>query len=180
MSEEWRDVPAWFGKYQVSDSGRVRSRASKAGGLGGVWHEMTPATQRNGYKLATFWDRGRRERWLVHALVLTAFVGPRPRGHDCCHSNGIKSDNRLENLRWATRRENHMDKRRHGTFQEGAKHGMSKLTDEAVREIRESTESHAALARRYDVSDTTIAYVRKGRTWRHVRSLESSRRAANV
>lgn len=177
MSEQWRDVPGWVGKYQVSDLGSVRSKASKAGGRSLCWAALRPAKQRNDYLLATFWDGGRRERWLVHALVLTAFVGPRPAGYDGCHNNGVKDDNRLENLRWATRRENHLDKKRHGTFQEGMRHGMSKLNDDAVREILHSSETLVALAKRFGVSEPTISNVRRRRTWR---STQANLRAANV
>jgi hypothetical protein len=50
----------------------------------------------------------------VHKLVLEAFTGqPRPEGMVCCHVNGNPSDNRLENLRWGTLRDNAADKRRH-------------------------------------------------------------------
>ena len=41
----------------------------------------------------------------VGAIVLEAFVGPRPEGLVCCHLNGDANDNHLENLKWGTRAE---------------------------------------------------------------------------
>lgn len=44
------------------------------------------------------------KKMYVHRVVLEAFHGPSPRPNmDCNHINGIKSDNRPENLEWCTR-----------------------------------------------------------------------------
>lgn len=51
----------------------------------------------------------------------------------------------------------------------GVKNVKAKLTEEQVRSIRsDSTSSHAQLARFYAVSYPTIAYIRSGKTWRHL------------
>lgn len=50
----------------------------------------------------------------VHVLVLEAFVGPRPPGMECLHSNDVGTDNRLSNLRWGTHSENLNDLVRNG------------------------------------------------------------------
>lgn len=50
----------------------------------------------------------------VHHLVLEAFVGPRPDGTEACHWNDVPDDNRLVNLRWATKSENRLDCVRNG------------------------------------------------------------------
>lgn len=49
---------------------------------------------------------GKGNSKLVHALVLLAFVGPRPDGFDILHMNHVPTDNRLSNLRYGTRSEN--------------------------------------------------------------------------
>jgi hypothetical protein len=53
---------------------------------------------------------------MVHELVLSTFAGLRPAKHECCHINGIPTDNRLENLRWGTRSDNIRDSVRHGNW----------------------------------------------------------------
>ena len=50
----------------------------------------------------------------------------------------------------------------------GEKHGMSKLTDEAVRFIRQSTDKTGVLAAQFNVSKTTIQYVRTRKCWQHI------------
>lgn len=61
--------------------------------------------------------RGRFRR--VHQLVLEAHVGPAPDGLVACHQNGVKTDNRLENLRWDTRSANALDAVRHKVGRSG-------------------------------------------------------------
>ncbi len=70
----------------------------------------------------------------IHRLVLMAFVGPCPNGMECCHYNDIADDNRLDNLRWDTRKNNHVDMIRHGTVSRKITNG--KLSDKQVRQIR--------------------------------------------
>ena len=50
----------------------------------------------------------------IHRLVLEAFVGPCPEGMETCHNNGVRTDNRLENLRWDTSSANNDDIVKHG------------------------------------------------------------------
>lgn len=55
-------------------------------------------------------------RWLLlHRLVLAAFVGPCPDGHEGRHLDGDPLNPHLDNLAWSTHRTNLHDKRRHGT-----------------------------------------------------------------
>ena len=50
----------------------------------------------------------------------------------------------------------------------GEAHGMSKLTAEAVRDIRTSPESGVVLSKKYGISQTTVSDVRKRRIWKHI------------
>lgn len=50
----------------------------------------------------------------------------------------------------------------------GSYHGMAKLTDDQVLEIRNSKESYALLAQRFGVSSPTIKDIRRRKTWRHL------------
>jgi DNA-binding Xre family transcriptional regulator len=56
----------------------------------------------------------------------------------------------------------------HGNSQRGERMHMSKLTDDAVREIRASTLPRTELAERFGVTPSNISYIKRGKTWRHV------------
>lgn len=81
--------------WEVSSAGLVRN--VRTGKL------LSPHLTEKGYAVVAL-GRGRTER--VHRLVLVAFDGPCPQAHEAHHLNGVRSDNRLENLAWVTHAQN--------------------------------------------------------------------------
>lgn len=68
-----------------------------------------------GYLSVKLRIRGKYVAKKVHALVCLAFNGERPRGYnETRHLNGIRHDNRPENLSWGTTRDNYLDRVKHG------------------------------------------------------------------
>jgi len=169
--EVWKPVPGFEGFYEVSNLGRLRSLR-----VNGRWGSrprstprlMAPKANREGYRIAALVKLGCRSEHRVHCLVLEAFVGPRPGGMHGAHGDGDPGNNRLDNLRWATPAENIADRAAHGRTARGARQGLAKLTDDAVREIRGSSEPSPVLAARFGVSEGAIRFARRGDTWRHV------------
>jgi hypothetical protein len=114
---EWRPVAGYEGLYEVSDDGQVRSlprpgRLLVNRSYGG--RVVMPGLSR-GYKLIGLSRDGERRNARIHVLVAGAFLGPRPDGMDVCHNDGNKANNAAVNLRYGSRSENSLDKRRHGT-----------------------------------------------------------------
>lgn len=123
-----------------------------------------------GYPVVNLFRKGRRGTYLVHRLVLEDFRGPAPEEHVACHNNGIRTDNRLENLRWDTQASNSADKLAHGTLLRGSKSPVAKLSERAVDEIRARLvfgETQRSIARRYGVHQSTISFINTGRCWSH-------------
>lgn len=103
INEIWKDIPGYEGLYQVSDYGRVRS-------LNYLGHEGKVKVLRiviaNGYYYLTLYKDGKKKGFRVHRLVVTAFIGPIPRGMVVNHINENKLDNRLSNLEICTQKYN--------------------------------------------------------------------------
>lgn len=120
MTDQWRPIAGYEGMYEVSDDGRVRGYRRVVGAANGKTKVIQPKpltlTPLKSGHLSVEVHRGNiRKRFLVHRLVLEAFIGPCPDGFEGCHRNGVSSDNRIQNLYWGTRSDNMHDAVRHGT-----------------------------------------------------------------
>lgn len=111
----------------------------------------------------------------VHRAVAMAFIcAPPTPEHQVNHKDGDRLNNHFSNLEWMTCRENIRHAIDHGlraTPLVGEKHPRSKLTEDAVREIRvrrAAGESYSSLAKAFGVDKTNIAYVATRKTWKHV------------
>lgn len=104
--ETWKPVPGYEGRYEVSDQGRVWSVR--------LYKMLRPGPSNYGHlSVSLGWPQ---RTHMVHILVLTAFVGPRPKGMECRHLDGDPKNNKVENLKWGTRRENILEAVWHGTW----------------------------------------------------------------
>ena len=125
----------------------------------------------NGYEVVSFSFKNKTKTFTKHRLLLHAFVSPCPEKCEALHINGNKLDNRLENLRWGTRKENVADAIKHGTATIGSRNGGAKLTDEMVKTIRLSKtigKSVDKLSNQFNVSMITIKRVLDGLTYKGV------------
>jgi hypothetical protein len=172
--EQWREVPGYEGLHAVSNLGRVKRLRQRAvhGRMPGL---QTLTLRPDGYLVVSLRNAaGKHRNWLVHRLVLTAFVGPQPASMHGAHVNGDRADNRLANLAWCTPKENEAHKAGHGRLPQGERNGCSKLTDETVLAIRREyawrspTRGCLPLARKYGLSFQHFAAIVKGDSWRHL------------
>jgi hypothetical protein len=105
----------------------------------------------------------------VHRLVARAFHGePRPGFDNACHGDGVRDNNRAENLRWDSMKGNHADRARHGKTVRGSRVNTAVLVDSqvlAIREILATGETRAEVARRFGVSWSIVDHIYRGSTW---------------
>lgn len=172
MEEKWVSVFGWEDFYEVSDLGRVRSLKRQGKTLLGIrsygGNILVPIKHRNGYLVFNLTSSGRREQILAHRVILESFIGECPEKKEACHNNGDRIDNRLENLRWDTRKENHADKIKHGTWQGGIKNSASKLTEDEVKGIRLSQKPTKETADEYRTSISNVKRIKSGHGWSHL------------
>ncbi len=167
-AEEWREVPGYDGRYEVSSLGRVRSWV-KSGPGGHRRSEpliMTPFEE-EGYFHIFLRDGKKVTRYGVHRLLALAFLGPPPtKDHLACHEDGVPSNNVVGNIRWDTQVGNQADRLRHGTDVRGTKQVTAKLNEKQVLEIRvRSGENQRALASEFGVSQAQIQRIITRKAW---------------
>ncbi|WP_288356587.1 NUMOD4 domain-containing protein [uncultured Pseudomonas sp.] len=178
MQETWKPIPGYEGYYDVSDYGSVRSHDRETTRVDGKRFSKRGRTlqlkqEARGYLSVRLCVETEHRIFKVHRLVALAFLPPAPSDSQINHKNGIKTDNRPENLEWVSASENV----RHAFAMNlvgprvGESNSRAILTSDDVRKIRLlSAEgiSCAAISRRYAVSEGTIRQILKGRNWKHV------------
>lgn len=103
MIEEWRDIKNYEALYQISSLGNVRSlNYNRTNEM----KYLKKSTDNNGYDRVFLYKKGEKHLKLIHRLVATNFIKVIVGKEFVNHINGIKNDNRIENLEWCTRSEN--------------------------------------------------------------------------
>lgn len=107
--EKYIDVIGYEGLYMVSDQGNVKSVKRiilRSDGRKRTIHEkIKEGTHNKGYKrIALVDNNGKSTSLYVHRIVMESFIGKSNLYVD--HINGVKDDNRLENLRYVTNSQN--------------------------------------------------------------------------
>jgi len=172
--ECWAPIPGYEGLYLVSNMGRVKSvtrrcvlRGKRDGRL--VPERMLALDEHiSGYLMVSLNKEGIRKTLRVASLVAEAFIGPRPAGHQVCHNDGSRTNNRPENLRYDTCKGNAHDRTLHGTQQRGERASKAKLTSEAVHAIRQDDRPIRQIAHAYGVAHSTVSVAKRGITWSHL------------
>lgn len=118
--ELWADIVNYEGKYQVSNLGRVKGLCRLKGVVANRLHVerwgreqllSIRIKKKSKYAMVMLCKNGKSKTFLVHRIVATAFI-PNPDpiiAHQVNHKNGIRHDNRVENLEWVSPKGNTED-----------------------------------------------------------------------
>lgn len=172
-AEEWRAIPGFPG-YEASNLGRIRSldrivngNPSQLCGERMRGRILKPAVNNCGYYRVCI----NRKMKSVHRLVASSFLGAIPPGMHINHMDGVKLNNRIDNLEIVTRLQNNHHARDLGLLNpaKGESHCRAKLTEKDVQSIRAITgRPNGVIAKEYGVSKTVIQCIRARKTWKHV------------
>lgn len=176
--EVWRSVVGFEGHYDVSNKGRMKSlqRTIETELTIFIFKERIMKLQRKWDYLGINIRKNKKYTQIsVHRLVAQAFLS-NPNNHpQVNHKNGIKHDNRVENLEWVTAKENtnHAFTTGLKVPLKGEENPMSKITEEMVRGIREvyatGHVSQVNVAKQYGITRDHVKLITQNRIWKHVK-----------
>jgi len=171
LNEVWKE-PKGFSRYLCSNLGRVKSKSYKKTGKEQI---IKPALTGGYLKSVFVGDDGNYYSLRIHRLILIAFdYRDDYKTLEGNHKNGIKQDNRIENLEWCTRAENiqHCIDNNLQLVLKGEQIGNSILTTEKVLEIRRRFKpricTREMLALEFGVKPCTIKDIILRRSWKHI------------
>ena len=173
MTSTWKPVLGYENSHEIDTTGNLRRVL-----MTGVRKPVAPKLTKEGYVSCPLWSCGRVSFRMAHRLLWEAHVAPIPPGMQINHKNGIKGDNRLENLEVDTPSQNTLHKFRvlgHAAPNNpsiGVKNGSAKLDPDKVREIRRlraQGEYQYVIAKKFGVSQRLVSLIDIGRIWSHVK-----------
>jgi hypothetical protein len=178
MKEIWKDIEGYEGHYQVSNLGRVKSLERVVKRRHNTTRTITEKilkqrSKPSGYEYYQLSGRGILKNMYTHRLVALSFI-PNPKEKtQVNHINGIKTDNRVNNLEWSTPKENAGHAMRTGLTnnKRGEEHGGAKLTEDQVTEIKIriiAEESNISISLDFPVSRGAISRIRNNKNWKHI------------
>lgn len=168
MEEIWKKIPGYEGMYSMSNLGNIRSDRVTTKSYIGKILKTTMCT--GGYRYLHLHKLGVKKKFTVHELILLCFLGPRPKGYQVNHKDGVKTNNSIENLEYVTPIENSRHASRLGLLTRGENCKQAKLNPKKVKEIRILWPgiSQRKIANKFGVSQHTIRKIVIGKSWRHV------------
>lgn len=143
MEEIWKDIEGFEGKYQISNTNKVKSNHF------GKSIILKPALNTGGYNSVSLSLNNKAKSVTLHRLIMTAFIA-NPDNKPCInHIDGNKLNNSLLEGK-------------------GEKSSQHKLKEEDVLKIRASNLSSKELGTLYNVNRTNIIAIRKRKSWTHI------------
>lgn len=171
---EWRKIKRFDG-YEISSDGKVRSNRHKS-----VNKILRVSCATDHYPRVVLCINNKRKNMTVHRLVANAFI-KNPNAYKVVnHKNGIKTDNRAENLEWCTHGHNTRHAMNEGLINIMCENAPSaKLTNENVLKIKKmligKELTHKDISKIFGVHETTISSINTGKNWSTLKLKELER-----
>lgn len=149
-----------YPNYKVSNFGYIYSIKTH--------RKLKPFISKAGYEMISLCNSEGVRKYSVHRLVAKHFCVPET-SEDIIvnHKDGIRLNNKVDNLEWTTYSKNNLHSFQIGTNVPvfGEKHFASKLSNNDVIEIKKLLEqglSQQKIAKKFNVSPTYISHIKRG------------------
>lgn len=172
--EIWKSIKTYEGLYEVSNLGRIKS-LSKRWSVG-IKKEtvLRPSISKAGYLRVVLCHNSIKKHITIHKLVATHFCTNDNGNKIINHKNGIKSDNRADNLEWCTYSENALHAFSQGLVkpQKGERNGNTKIKEQDVSKIKrlykEERLSQIKIGLIFGISQTQVGRIVNNKRWVHL------------
>lgn len=164
--EIWKEVKGFENDYEISNLGRLRTKERFVKHYKGGVRKYKSQLKKirlnaNGYLRCNLKKDGKRYDFTIHKLVALSFLKEDKKRVFVNHKNGIKTDNRLQNLEWCTLSEN----TKHAVKNRLIK---TKLSDKEAMEIKNSKLSNRKLSKIYGIGSTVVWRIKNGKAYKHL------------
>lgn len=172
--EIFKDIIGYEGRYQISNLGNVKSlsRKTRFGNNYKISKEkiLKIFMHKKGYAYVYLLINSKKKNLLVHRMVALHFIINPENKPQVNHINGIKTDNRVENLEWNTSKEN----LKHAVLlglnkKDGINNYKSKLSLTDVLSIRKNEKklNQRQLSLYYGINQTSISNIINFKTYKN-------------
>jgi hypothetical protein len=185
LEEIWLPILGYEGLYEISSLGRVKSLAriyiSTKGHKQSLKEKiLNSGDDSYGYRSVSLSKNNSQKTQKIHRLVAQTFIPNLNNYPQVNHINGIKIDNRVENLEWCNNSHNQIHAYKTGLNKgpningnsEGEKNHQSKLTKQQVLEIRGRKNFgrgfYTDLAKEFKISRANAYKIYKRQMWKHI------------
>ena len=153
-----KDVLGWEGIYGINDSCEIVNL--KTG-----WIKIPTLNKARGYYYVCLKNGDRKRTYAYHRILAESLL-PKPDGyHEVNHIDGDKKNNRIENLEWVTRSENHKHAYRLGLQTVNRPSSLKYEDILEIRRLRESGLLHREIAVKFNVAVCTITLILLKKRW---------------
>ena len=167
IKEIWKPIKGFQDIYEASNLGRIRSKDHLINGNNNNKVLKKGKILKNqlsikGYLQVSLMTQPKiKYNTGVHRLVALAFI-PNPNHYpQVNHKNGIKTDNRVENLEWCSASENVTHAVKNRLIK-------TKLTDEQAKEIFNSQLSQRKLAKLFNITSSIVWRIKNKKAYKHL------------
>lgn len=187
MEEIWKPIKNYEKLYHISNLGRVKSLEKEwISGNNIKRHHpdiILKTVLHRGYKAITLSKNKKRKTVKIHRLVAQAFISNPENKPEVNHKNGIKTDNRVENLEYVTYKENMKHATVNGLRAKGNRNGNSKLKEKEIVEIKKMLKAgikQNIIAKQFKVTTPVISYIKNNKWWKHIKEINNQLRIHDI